>query len=172
MDVDDYSGGWSHRLIYCMECCCGHSKLSLTQAFAIASCRELGCMALDQVSKREDSHYDTRCTVSDVRAETMLVERSPDRPTMIICTRMHATGRSSPYSLMGPLHSNARGCAGGTLSCYWGAHWRLASEDLKCIRGQASFYAWRSKHKTEVCLLRAVSKDFSAWSTSVHFLQS
>jgi hypothetical protein len=55
---------------------CSDSKLSHTQAFAIASCRRLGRMALNQVSKREDADCDTKCTDLEVRAETMLVERS------------------------------------------------------------------------------------------------
>lgn len=55
---------------------CGDQKLSHTQAFAITSCRSLGCMALIQVSKREDEDCDTECTDLEVRAETMLVERS------------------------------------------------------------------------------------------------
>jgi hypothetical protein len=59
---------------------CGHScsdpKLSHTQAIAIESFRRLGCMALIQVSKREDGDCDTECTDLEVRTETMLVERS------------------------------------------------------------------------------------------------
>jgi hypothetical protein len=55
---------------------CGDPKLSHTQAFASESCRWLGCMALIQVSKREDGDCDTECTDLEVGAETMLVERS------------------------------------------------------------------------------------------------